>query len=649
MSTIKCPPERWKHAVDRCLLVSQVAQLQKKKKAAAVGEKSTAKKSAKDEPLRSPNKDAMEDDEKPLAEYEEEDRIEGGAGDGGGAEDTPRDPDEDAFNEAIASAAGPTAQDEPGPLQSSGDVSPPELANGKTRAGHGRQPSLSLQSKLRSSSFRQSPAGGPLSPSGTTHLPPLTPDEGTIQDIYRKQAARLEELEKENKRLAREVTDGEHRWRKSEEELEEFREGSVESDALKIQARKSAEAEAEIVQLRAEVAALAKNRALRKQSVGDRRSSGANDENETVRLRHELNGKDSTVAEMVLEISKLRSQVNTQMQGCDKHGEQISALQEALSRSETKLKAVKNELADTKTALTHASEKAVSEGTQKSSKDTKIRTLEKDMAEAVTMRDEIVKKAEGLEKKVEAMNKLHREAEARNASKLAIAEGSSREAGVLKAKLASLENENSRLKEERERRKKRSLDRTGGGDEVDELEDEERNKLEKRIRHLEGEVFDLRRGVWRDKRKDLQDVDEVLPPRPSQDEDFDEVDLSGPGSRRRSMTNALISPQQKHSGFSQVLNSGLAAFRAATTSPDSQQHRQQTRPRNDSLLEEFDDDAFDENAFAQAQREEEAKKMVEHAREVKRKLKEWEGWRLDLVDMRRAGGAEPGFGEIFEV
>ena len=414
-----------------------------------------------------------------------------------------------------------------------------------------------------------------------------------------------------------------------------------------MQAQKLLDAETEIIKLRAEISMLNRERAQRRQSVSDRRGSGVNEETEAMKLKHELDGKDSTIAEMELEISKLRSQVNTQTQGCDKHGEQISALQDSLSRTEVRLRAAENELTDTKKALTHASEKAVSEGTQKSSKDTKIRTLEKDMAEALAVRDEVVKKAESLEKKMEAMNKLHREAEARNASKLSIAEAGSREAAVLKARLASIENENSRLKEERDRRKKRSLDRTGGEDEVDDLDDEEREKLEKRIRDLEGEVFDLRRGVWRDKKKDLQHDDDVLPPRPSQDEDFDEVDLSGPGSRRRSIGNALTG-QQKHSGFSQVLNSGLAAFRAATTSPDSQQ-KQQTRPRNDSLLEEFDDDEFDEVAFAQAQREEEARKMVEHVREVKRKLKQWEGWRLDLVDLRRAGGVEPGFGEIFEV
>lgn len=506
---------------------------------------------------------------------------------------------------------------------------------------------MSIESKLRSSSFRQTTAGGPYSPSATSNLPPLAPDEGTIQDIYRKQSVRLEELEKENKRLSKEVSEGEHRWRKSEEELDELREGTVEGEAMKVQAQKLLEAETEVIKAKAEISALTRERAPRRQSVSGRRNSGVSDETEGARLRHELDGKDSTMAEMELEISKLRSQVNTQTQGCDKHGEQISALQDSLSRTETKLKAAEIELADTKKALTHASEKAVSEGTQKSSKDTKIRTLEKDMAEAITAREEVVRKAESFEKKLEAMNKLHREAEARNATKLSTAEAGSREASLLKVRLASIENENLRLKEEKERRKKRSLDRTGGGDELDELEDQEREKLERRIRDLEGEVFDLRRGVWQDKRKDLQQDDDILPPRLSQDEDFDEVDLSGPASRRRSIGNALTR-QQKHSGFSQVLNSGLAAFRAATTSPDSQQ-KQQTRPRDDSLLEEFDDDEFDEVAFAQAQREEEARKMVEHVREVKRELKEWEGWRLDLVDLRRGGGIEPGFGEIFEV
>lgn len=87
-----------------------------------------------------------------------------------------------------------------------------------------RQPSLSLQSKMRSSSFRQS-AGGSPTPGFA-----VSPDGGTAPDIYRKQAARIEELEKENKRLAKEASDGERRWKKAEEELEDLREADDSTD-----------------------------------------------------------------------------------------------------------------------------------------------------------------------------------------------------------------------------------------------------------------------------------------------------------------------------------------------------------------------------------------------------------------------------------
>ena len=91
------------------------------------------------------------------------------------------------------------------------------------KASHGRQPSLSLQSKMRSSSFRQS-SGGPLSPSYG-----FAPDGDTAPDIFRKQAIKIEELEKENRRLAKETSDGEKRWKKAEEELEELREAEDDS------------------------------------------------------------------------------------------------------------------------------------------------------------------------------------------------------------------------------------------------------------------------------------------------------------------------------------------------------------------------------------------------------------------------------------
>lgn len=77
-------------------------------------------------------------------------------------------------------------------------------------------PSLAEQSKLRSTSFRS--GSGPASPG------PLSPDGDTAPDIYRKHVARIEELERENKRLAKESGDAEKRWRKAEDELADLRE-----------------------------------------------------------------------------------------------------------------------------------------------------------------------------------------------------------------------------------------------------------------------------------------------------------------------------------------------------------------------------------------------------------------------------------------
>ena len=106
---------------------------------------------------------------------------------------------------------------------------------------HARQPSLSLQSRMRSSSFRRTSVSQvPLSPSSNgskaPNLPALSPDGDAVTEIYRKQAFRLDELERENKRLSKEVEIAESRWRKTEEELEELRENSGQAAELKSRA-----------------------------------------------------------------------------------------------------------------------------------------------------------------------------------------------------------------------------------------------------------------------------------------------------------------------------------------------------------------------------------------------------------------------------
>ncbi|KAK5072881.1 hypothetical protein LTR64_000709 [Lithohypha guttulata] len=600
----------------------RVAQLQKKKKAAG-GDKPAASFSKK-------AKDAETTAEKDEGNgvVQNLPRTEATLADELG-DDVGENADEAAFNEVVKSAEQPaTTEADEDNAEEEDAVSPPlpaaspstEPSSTKPRQ-LGRQPSVSMQSKMRSASFRQGAA--PTSPAADEDFP----------DIYRKQMARIEELERENKRLAQEAEESRARWHRKEEELEELREKATE--------QKGGDKDNEEVQkLRSEIDTLRRNS---RHSISVPKPKPNED---TGSLRQELESKEATVSDMQLEISRLRSQVSALTTSGKDENEQISALQESLQRSEALTAKLQTELADVKKALNRASEKAVVDSTERTSRETKIKSLERELSESQAAQNEADQKRETLEKKVEAMNKLYREAEQRNGPKLAQFEAMSKELALLKAKLEATEKDNLRLREARKHR----MSGDGADEGLADLEEEERKKLEKQIRDLESENFDLRRGVWRDKRREMQ-------PNLSMDQDadgndFDEVDLnaSGANTRKGSALYPPTQPQTRHSGFAQVLNSGLAAFRTSTTSPDSQAQRQQAgRPRNDSLLEDFDDEAFDENAFAAAQREEEMRKMVEHVREVKKGLKQWQGWRLDLVDLRRSGGGGMNFGEIFEV
>lgn len=122
------------------------------------------------------------------------------------------------------------------------------------KPAHNRQPSLSLQSRMRSSSFRRnSVSQGPMSPSTNGAKSPTlgitSPDGDTITDIYRKQAARLDELERENRRLAKEASDAEGRWKSMEAEIEELREASPEVAELRYRAQQADAKDEEISKL----------------------------------------------------------------------------------------------------------------------------------------------------------------------------------------------------------------------------------------------------------------------------------------------------------------------------------------------------------------------------------------------------------------
>ncbi|EER24635.1 hypothetical protein CPC735_060050 [Coccidioides posadasii C735 delta SOWgp] len=533
---------------------------------------------------------------------------------------------------------------------------------------HRRQPSLSIQSKMRSSSFRNSSISQTgLTPTGSgvksPPLPPLSPDGNTAPELFRKQALRLEELERENKRLEQELETADARWKKSEEQLEDLREANTETVELK-ERLVTAEKKAEYVEkLKAEITALQRqNSHLQTKSHRSSNSVTVSGKPESPpsELQSQLESKSATIEAMELEISNLRVQLASQTEKASTIETQLSSLKDELSSVRAALDKEEKEHANTKSRMDRMIEKSVSEGVTQASTQTLISNLKDELEQVNSAKAEAENRTATMEKKLEALGNLHKESEIRHQARLRERDKFEKDVLTLRRKLVTIENENSRLKEERERTRKREVVSTGDDEALDDLENEEQARLERTIRELEGEIFDLRRGIWKERKRELtadhgSDVD-VAETLSNPGGTFDDVDLiggpSGPEHSRRRST-AANKPRQ-HSSFATVLSSGIAAFTgtAHPHRPGSSGLRRSLELLSEKDREEFleDDGMFDEDAFARAQEEEETKKRAEWEREVKNKLKGWKGWRLDLVDCRYgAQGAGVGLGEIFEV
>ncbi|KAF7538015.1 hypothetical protein G7Z17_g12719 [Cylindrodendrum hubeiense] len=467
-------------------------------------------------------------------------------------------------------------------------------------------PSLAQQSKLRSTSFRigSIPSGGAQSPV------PFSPDGDTAPEIYRKHVVRIEDLEKENKRLAKEASDSEKRWQKAEEELADIRDADGDDPAGE------GESSGQIDTLKSEIASLQRQNSQLQQQAS--RGSGHGHGHRPslsvpappAELRAELASKSATIESMEIEISKLKARVERQASGSSSEKEQITALEDKVARAEGAAGKAQRELQDLKRNLDRTAEKAVREGSERTSAETKVKTLEQELETTKSAQVELEKKVEVLEKKASTLTTLHKEQDSRLQALKREKEKAERDATELRSNVEKLENENIKLKG------RKSTDGGGGLDDegVDELEDEERLRLKKKIRALESDLHELRSGHWIGKRREME----------ASTPGFQDVDLSGEygaaPARRKSGTG----------GIGDFITSGLNAL-AGTG--------------DDELLEDDDMD-FDEDAFRLAQ-EEESKKRIERIKEIKRSLKHWEGWRLDIVEHRR-GGAE-GAGEIFDV
>lgn len=87
---------------------------------------------------------------------------------------------------------------------------------------------------------------GSVSPSPSTtlkspSLPPLTGDGDEVHEVYKKQSTKIEELEKDKKRMEKELDEATARWRKTEDQLEDLREASVDVSELRDKLQKAEE------------------------------------------------------------------------------------------------------------------------------------------------------------------------------------------------------------------------------------------------------------------------------------------------------------------------------------------------------------------------------------------------------------------------
>jgi len=334
----------------------------------------------------------------------------------------------------------------------------------------------------------------------------------------------------------------------------------------------------------------------RRQSV----ASPAND------LTEQLASKTSTIESLELELSNLRNQVSILESDKTSHSTTISSLEAKLKSAEDSNASAQEELEKLKATMSAPqSDAAKSPETDVTSLNLKISVLQSDLRTAQTAADTALARATSFEQKIEALTKLHRDASTTTATR-------DKEIKDLKSRLKSMT----------------ATTRKAGGEDLSDLEDEEREKLHARIRDLEAETFELRRGVWRDKRTALQPG---IDNEPQPTSPYDEIDLSGGVSPYGASAPGL--PRQT-STFNDVLQSGINAFTGR------ERPRAQSKVDRRQSLGLLSEDGFDEGAFAAAQ-EEEAKRRVERVKDIKRGLEKWRGNRLELAP-------NPNLGPVFE-
>ena len=354
-------------------------------------------------------------------------------------------------------------------------------------------------------------------------------------------------------------------------------------------------------------------------------------------LNAQLASKSNTIESLELELSNLRHTLTTSEA-------RASDLENQAKTAEDSTKAAEQRLTDLKASLESAKSENAAKGTEEEKAkegETRIALLTSDLSAAQHNAVSANSRIESLEKKIETLNTLHKEAESRfsGQTKTSILEleKARSEASDLQRRLNTMPSEKSRLRDPNARK---DVDGDSGG--LEEIEEEERGQLLARVRQLERDLYEARSGHWLQKRKELQGGldDHENPSSPGQ---FDDVDLDTPAAGA-----GLVDRRPQGGGYGAFAQNMLNAFTGAGGSGaggGAQRGRGHGRAQSYSKGGAgFDDDMdFDEDAFAAAH-ESEQKARLERVKDIKRGLGGWKGWRMDLVDVR--GGAMAG---VFDV
>lgn len=446
------------------------------------------------------------------------------------------------------------------------------------------------QSKQRSESFRQGSA----------------PAANEVNELYMKQAARIEELEREGKAFQQQGQDSAARLSKAEEELEKLRENSSDLAELRSKVKDADRVGAELGSVQRQ---LAQAQQAAKSGGNNRRVSGASSD-----LSAELKSKTSMIEELELELSKVRNQLNGLQTTVGERDTSAKESEERFQAAETQTASYKQELNALKVSMAFPSDETNAANEDPEALTKRITVLESDLRTANSTLDAAASRASSLEQKIEALTKLHRDVNTASQSK---------------------DRELVDLRDQLRKRDRPSHVRDASEFELGE-DETETGSLQTRIRALEAENFDLRRGVWRDKRAELQ---------PGMDDaartgEYEDVDLHTTPYRGGGV------PTRQSSSFQDVLASGINAFTGRSAHAETSHGH--ARNQSMGLLDE-DDGEFDEDAFRLAQ-EEDARRRIERVKDVKRGLEKWRGWRIDVAEVRQQQGVGNGDrGPVFEL